>query len=46
LADTGSATKVAEALGHGEDVLRRNYMALVTKAQAQEFWKLLPPGKK
>lgn len=46
LADSGSATQVAEALGHSEDVLRKNYMALVTKAQAQEFWRLLPPGIK
>ncbi|HOC00269.1 MAG TPA: hypothetical protein PKM43_16185 [Verrucomicrobiota bacterium] len=46
LADTGSATQVAEALGHSEDVLRKNYMALVTQAQAQEFWNLLPPGTK
>jgi integrase len=46
LAETGSTTQVAEALGHSEDVLRRNYMALVTKAEAQEFWQLLPPESK
>ena len=43
LADTGSTARVAEALGHSEEGLRQNYMALVTKAQAQEFWQLLPP---
>ncbi len=45
LADTGSAAQVAEALGHSEDVLRKNYMALVTKVQAQEFWRLLPSAR-
>lgn len=43
LADSGSAAQVAEALGHSEAVLRKNYKALVTKAQAQDFWHLLPP---
>jgi integrase len=42
LAETGSAAQVASALGHSESVLRQSYMALVTKAQAQEFWKLRP----
>ena len=44
-ADTGSATRVAAALGLSEDVLLKNYMALVIKAQAQEFWQL-PGGNK
>jgi integrase len=44
LAETGNATQVAGALGHSENVLRKNYMALVTKAQAQEFWALMPDG--
>jgi integrase len=44
LADTGSAAQVAAALGHSENVLRKNYLALVTKAQAREFWQLLPQG--
>ena len=42
LAETGNAAQIATALGHSENVLRKNYMALVTKAQAQEFWQLLP----
>lgn len=46
LADTGGAAQVAEALGHSDDTLRKHYLALVTKAQAQEFWQLRPPEKK
>jgi len=42
LAETGNAATVAAALGHSENVLRKNYMALVTKAQAKEFWGLAP----
>ena len=42
LADSGNAAQIATALGHSENVLRKNYMALVTKAQAQEFWQLSP----
>lgn len=45
LAETSSAAAVASALGHSESVLRKNYMALVTKAQAQEFWQLLPKAE-
>jgi integrase len=44
LAETGNATLVSTALGHSEAVLRKNYMALVTKAQALEFWRLVPGG--
>jgi integrase len=44
LAESGNAAQVAGALGHSESVLRKNYMALVTKVQAQKFWKLMPEG--
>lgn len=44
LADSGNAAQIATALGHSENVLRKNYMALVTKAQAQEFWQLSAQG--
>jgi integrase len=40
LAHCGSAATVATALGHSESVLRKNYMALVTKADAEKFWAL------
>lgn len=40
LADCGSAATVATALGHSEGTLRKNYMALVTKADAAKFWGL------
>ena len=42
LAETGKAAEIASALGHSESVLRKNYMALVTKNESQEFWKLKP----
>ena len=42
LAETGNAAQIASALGHSENVLRKNYMALVTKNEAQEFWQLKP----
>ena len=40
LADCGSAATVATALGHSDSVLKKHYMALVTKADAEKFWKL------
>jgi integrase len=40
LARCGSAATVATALGHSESVLRRHYVALVTKADAEKFWAL------
>jgi len=43
LADSGQAAQIASALGHSESVLRKNYMALVTKTEAQKFWQLQPP---
>lgn len=42
LAASGSASDVATALGHSESVLRRHYMALVTKADAARYWALRP----
>lgn len=40
LSATGNASVVATALGHTEAMLRKHYMALVTKADAEKFWKL------
>ena len=45
LAESGNAAQIASALGHSESVLRKNYMALVTKNEAQEFWQLKPQPK-
>jgi integrase len=42
LSETGNAAQIASALGHSESVLRKNYMALVTKTEAQKFWELKP----
>ena len=42
LAHAGSTATVATALGHSESILRKHYMALVTKADAEKFWKLAP----
>jgi integrase len=38
LAYSGSSEKVALSLGHSEAVLKRDYMALVTKADAEKFY--------
>lgn len=46
LAQTGEAAKIATALGHSESILRKNYMALVTKADAEKFWSLSPVKKR
>lgn len=46
LAESGNAAQVASSLGHSEGVLRKNYMALVTKTQAQAFWQLMPQPTK
>ena len=40
LAATGEAAKIATALAHSESVMRRDYMALVTKVEAAKFAKL------
>ena len=42
LALTADAAQVANALGHSEGILHRNYKALVTKADAKQFWALAP----
>jgi len=42
LAHCGSAATVATALGHSEQIMRKNYMALVTKTEAAKFWALTP----
>lgn len=42
LAKTGEAAKIATALAHSESVMRKNYMALVTQADAEKFWLLKP----
>jgi integrase len=44
LAESASAATVATALGHSETILRTRYMALVTKAEANEYFSMLPPG--
>jgi len=36
-----SVGEVAEALGNSESVLKRDYKALVTRAEAEEFWKVV-----
>lgn len=41
LASGESASTVAQALGHSERILARNYRALVTKEQAKEFWRVV-----
>ena len=46
VAETGNAAQIATALGHSENVLRKNYMALVTKNEAQAFWRLKPQPAK
>ena len=42
LALTGEAAKIATMLGHSEKTMRKNYLALVTKAEAEQFWAILP----
>ena len=39
LASDGSAAHVSEMLGNSEGVLKRDYKAVVTRVQAEEFWK-------
>ena len=45
LSESGSAAAVSTALGNSESILRKNYMALVTKTEAQAFWQLLPRNR-
>ena len=42
LSSTGNASIVATALGHTEGMLRKHYMGLCTKANAEKFWAILP----
>ena len=42
LAECRSAADVATSLGNSETVLRKHYMALVTKKDAEKFWQLTP----
>lgn len=42
LSTTGDTARVASALGHSENVLKKNYMAIVTKVDAEKFWNLKP----
>ena len=38
-----SAAAVATSLGNSETILKRHYLALVTRAQAEAFWAVQPP---
>lgn len=40
LSSSGNASTVATALGHSEAMLRKHYMALVTKSESEKFWSL------
>ena len=40
-----TAANVADSLGHSERILKRNYKALVTRADAQTFWKTVATFK-
>lgn len=42
LAHGGSAEKISIALGNSESILKKNYMALVTKVEAEKFWSIAP----
>jgi integrase len=44
LAAGESAARVADALGHSERILKRHYRAVVTRKDAEAFWRLV--GKK
>jgi integrase len=46
LAHSDSAEKVATALGNSEKILRKHYLALVTKVDAEKFWNLTPKAVK
>ena len=46
LAQSNSVSPVATAFGHSEGTLKSHYMALVTKAEAEQFWRLLPEIQK
>lgn len=42
LAATGDPYAVAESLGHSPAILKTHYRALVTRADAERFWRLFP----
>lgn len=42
LAVSRSSADVAESLGHSEKILKKHYKALITKAEAEKFWNLIP----
>jgi len=42
LSNTGEAAAIATALGHSEKILRKNYMGLCTRVEAEKFWALRP----
>ena len=44
LATSESAAAVANTLGNSESILRRHYLALVTRPQAEAFWAVPPPA--
>jgi integrase len=46
IAHTPSVADVAKALGNSESVLKKNYMALVTKVDAEKFWSIFPVPSK
>ena len=45
LATSASAAAVATSLGNSETILKRHYLALVTRADAQTFWKTVATFK-
>ena len=42
VAESSNLASVAQALGHSEQMLRKHYLARVTKADAERFWRLMP----
>ena len=44
LATSESAAAVANTLGNSDSLLRRHYLALVTRPQAEAFWAVPPPA--
>ncbi|MBL9138668.1 MAG: hypothetical protein JNK85_22555 [Verrucomicrobiales bacterium] len=46
LALDGNPVHIAEQLGHSVDQLKTHYKALVTRADAERFWGLIPRGSR
>lgn len=44
LAASDSVAAVATSLGNSEGILRKHYLALVTRAEAERFWSVMPPA--